>query len=181
MVESGPKKFRKTRRKLASRLRASDDQKKKVGIFAKTRLGPVEAPKEHKCYLLGRIGPRKGLQTRRKLPSRLRASDDQKGKSVFSRKRDWGPWWHPESLNVTCLVESGPEKVCRLAASWRVDCAHQMTKKKKSVFSQKRGWGTWRGPQGLNVTCLVESYRKKFCRFAESWRVDSAHQMTKKI
>ena len=58
--------------------RASDDQKRKVGIFVKTRLGLGEGPRGPKRHLLGRIGAKKVLETRSELASRLRASDDQK-------------------------------------------------------------------------------------------------------
>ena len=47
----GPKKVLQTRSELASRLRASDDQKKKVCIFVKTRRRPREGPRASYTFL----------------------------------------------------------------------------------------------------------------------------------
>ena len=46
----------------------------------------------------------------------------------------------PGGQNFTCFVESGPKKFCRLAGSWRVNCAHQMEKKSTvGIFVNSRG------------------------------------------
>ena len=84
----GPKRVLQTRSELASRLCASDDQKRKVGIFVKTRRMPREGPRGPKRDLLGQIGPKKVPQTRSELGRRLRASDDQKRKvGIFVKTR----------------------------------------------------------------------------------------------
>ena len=109
---------------------------------------PREGPRGPKFPLLGRFGPKRVLQTRSELASRLHASDYQKGRSVFSLRRGACPGGAPEDLNVNCLVESGPNKVCRLAASWRVNLrAADDQKKKVGIFVKTRRMPR-EGPRG---------------------------------
>ena len=169
-------------------MRASDDQKRKFGIFAKTRQGPGQGPRGPPCSnraqkssadsqragesiarircpkkaifafspkrgwgpgrapgdLLGRIGPKKVLQTCSELASRLRALDAQKRQFLHFYQNEAGA---PGGPHGTCVVESGPKKFYRLAASWRVECAHQMLKKGNFYIFTKMRLGPREGPR----------------------------------
>ena len=109
----GPKKVLQTRSELASRLRASDDQRRKVGIFVKTRLGPREGPRGPKCHLLGRIGPKNVLQTRsEQLDLVSYNSGSNRARNFKSASRDY-------SLNCTPL---GPITITNHARYYSTNC-----------------------------------------------------------
>ena len=64
------------------------------------------APKKPKLHLPGRIGPKKVLQIRSKLASRLRASDAQKRQFLHFHQNDAGAQEGPQG---TCVVAWGPK------------------------------------------------------------------------
>ena len=175
----GPKKVLQAYSELASRLRASDDQKSKVGIFVKTRLGPREGPRGSKCHLLGRIGPKKVLQTHSELASRLCASDGQKSKGGIFVKTRLGSTEGPIGAKCHLFGGIGPKKVLQSRSEMASRfCTLDGQKWKVGIFVKTR-LGPRQGPRGPNVTCLVELSPKKFRRLAANWRVDCTHQMAK--
>ena len=116
--------------------------KKDIFSFSpKRNWGPWRA----KGDLRGGIGPKKVLQSRSELASRLRASDAQKRQFLHFLQNQAGA---PGVPQWTCVVESGRKKFCRLAANWRVDCAHQMPKKGNFCFFTKTKLGILEGPRG---------------------------------
>ena len=173
VVRSGPKKF--CRLPATWRVECAHQMRRKRNfcIFIKTRPGPRERPPRGPGW--SDRAQKSSADSQRPGESIARIRCAENAIFAFSPKRGRGPGRGPQG---SWVVRSGPKKFCRLPASWRVECAHQMRRKRNfCIFTKNEAGDPGEAPRGPGWS---DRAQKSSADSHATWRVECAHQMRRK-